>query len=139
MKELLGKKGLTILNVQFPLYGYMSKGTEFYLWTGTADAISIYKDKYVIVDWKDVQGLLGYWDSSTAFGAHLHQCLIYAKLLALHLELPYMPPIMIVPIDGITGQDVHPGLFKDHSRECVDALNDFTWSIKHPQPMLRYL
>jgi hypothetical protein len=127
-------KGLTLLDSQFSLYGYMKKTEDamVYLWKGKADAIAWFEGKFVIVEWKAVD-LNGYWDSTYGCGAHLHQCLVYAKLLQLQLDLPYLPYILIVPISGFTGKDTHPGLFKDYAQGCKDKLGEFEWSVERPE------
>lgn len=107
-----------------------------FLWQGNADAIGWYDGKYVIVDWKVVE-LQGYWDKNKdAFGTHLHQCLVYARLLQCHMKLDYLPYILIVPIDGFTGRDVYPGLFKDYPEECKHEMESFKWSVEKPDTSL---
>ena len=144
VRKALQKKyeGFQLLDVRFPLYGYM-KGpkhrsvSEVYLWQGEADAVAHYKGKYVIVDWKMVE-ILNYWEKEPkAFGAHLHQCIVYARLLRLHLQLDYLPPILIVAIDSVYGESIRPGLFTDYPKASKDALEEFAWSKEKPEPALQ--
>lgn len=130
------------LDSDFKLHGYMyskEEPPEVYLWKGDADAVGWYEDspeegRYVIVDWK-VCDILMFWKKNVnAYGKFLHQCLIYARLLQLHLKLNYLPHILIVPISGITGQDIHPGLFCDFPKECKEMINSFEWSTTPPKP-----
>ena len=127
----------------FPLYGYMWSRTEespkVYLWQGDADAVGWYEDddgvgRYVIVDWK-VLDILEFWKKNpNAYGKYLHQSLVYARLLQLHLELDYMPHILIVPINGLTGKDIHPALFSDYPEKCKEMIESFGWSTTLPEP-----
>ena len=136
--------GIELLVSHMQLYGYMYSQEKLsppvYYWYGEADAVGWYYNKergqyeYVIVDWK-VLDLLNYWKSSWAFGKHLHQCLVYARLLQLHLDLEYLPSILIVAISRNNGQDIHPGLFRDYPRDCKSLLNnELAWSIEQPKP-----
>jgi hypothetical protein len=128
LKEKL--HGLTFIDSQFPLYGYMknNEDSKCYLWQGRADAIALMDGKYVIVDWKVVSNIEEYWErDANAFGKHLHQCLVYSRLLKLHLELDYLPQILIVPIHG---KRFRPGLFRDYPQQCKDKVYSFTWSMK---------
>lgn len=128
-------KQLTLLDSQFPLNGYMKNPEDamIYFWNGKADAIAWYEGRYVIVDWKAVDLNPPYWDSKYGCGAHLHQCLVYAKLLQLHLGLPYLPYVLIVPISRFTGKEISPGLFKDYHKCCKDKLDEFEWSVERPE------
>ena len=107
LKEVFG---IDLLVSHMQLYGYMyskeESSPQVYYWQGDADAVGWYENKnteehgYVIVDWKVVE-LLNYWEKDkNAFGKHLYQCLVYARLLQLHLKLKYLPSILIVPISN---------------------------------------
>lgn len=79
--------------------------------------------------------ILEFWTKNPdAYGKYLHQCLVYARLLQLHLELDYLPHILIVPIHGITGQDIHPGLFYDYPKKCKEVMEGFEWSTTLTKP-----
>ena len=131
-----------LLEGHFPLYGYASDETDappqVYFWHGEADAIGWYeidegKGRYVIVDWK-VLDILEFWEKNKdAFGKYLHQCLIYARLFRLHMQLDYLPQILIVPISSITGKDTYPALFKDYPDDCKEAIESFKWSVELPK------
>ena len=87
---------LRFLDKKFPLFGFMRDAAtdtknhpKLYLWRGVADAIAYSRKlkKYVIVDLKVVNDLLSCCDKKTVLcGKHLHQCLLYAKLLQLHMQ-----------------------------------------------------
>ena len=134
---------IEFLDSHFPLHGYMYSKTEdspkVYLWQGDADAVGWYKDRrgkerYVIVDWK-VLDILEFWEKNKdAYGQYLHQCLVYARLLQLHLKLDYLPHILIVPISGETGRDLHPMLFYDYPEMCKEMIESFEWSTTLPEP-----
>lgn len=133
--------GIRWLDSPFKLYGYMhdkEESSEVYLWNGDADAIGWYGDspeegRYVIVDWK-VRDILRFWEKNVdAYGKFLHQCLIYARLLQLHMKLDYLPRILIVPISGITGKEIHPGFFHDFPEKCKEMINSFEWSTTRPK------
>ena len=64
---------------------------------------------------------------------------MYARLLQLHLELDYLPSILIVPISSDNGRDIHPGLFWDYPEECTTAIEEFSWSIDQPIKPPRYI
>ena len=87
-----------------------------------------------LVDFKVVDNILDYWKTKTDLcGKHLHQCLIYARLLKLHMELDYLPPSLIVVIDKVTGCQFYPPLFEDYPQECKDKLkNHYNWFKKPP-------
>ena len=134
--------GVTLFVSYMQLYGYMCspEKCQVYYWDGEADAVGWYYNKtreqneYVIVDWK-VLDLLNYWESSSAFGQHLHQCLVYARLLRLHLNLSYLPSILIVAISKYSGRDFQAGFFYDYPDECKSFLDEqLTWSIEQPKP-----
>ena len=111
-EEIFGYFGINILDKYFPLYDNASGKTDalpkVHFWHGKADTIGWYKDskteieRYVIVDWK-VLDILNFWEKNkNVFGKFFHQCLIYARLLQLHMDLYYLPHILIVPISSIT-------------------------------------
>lgn len=134
---------IKFLDSHFTLHGYMcsktKKSPKIYLWQGDADAVGWYTDsngegKYVIVDWKVVD-ILEFWKKNAdAYGRYLHQCLIYARLLQLHLKLEYLPHILIVPINGINGRQAHPVLFYDYPEMCKEMIDSFEWSTTLPEP-----
>ena len=94
-------------------------------------------ERYVIVDWK-VLDILNFWEKNkNAFGKCHHQCLIYARLLQLHMDLDYLPHILIVPISSITGKDVYLALFWDYPEECKQAIESFKWSLTLPKPTMK--
>ena len=144
-KTIKEKFDIKLFECDFPLYGYVYDKEEaapkVYLWQDAeADAIGWYYDKekkcdkYVIVDWKVVD-LLGFWKKSTTYGWYLHQSLVYARLLQLHMELDYLPPILLVPISNNDGRTIHPGLFYDYPDECKEAINVHCWSTTLPEPL----
>ena len=122
-------KNIEILQSKFPLYGFMTdkENLEINFWNGDADAIGWFEGHYVIVEWK-VVNLLEFWDDALAYGDYLHQCLVYARLLQLHLELEKLPYILIVPIYSETGNDIHPALFRDFPKECKEKIEHYEWS-----------
>ena len=146
LQEIFKAFRIHLLDGHYPLYGYVSDETDarpqVYFWHGEADAIGWYKDdkgeeRYVIVDWK-VLDIVEFWEKNKdAFGKYLHQCLIYASLLKLHMDLDYLPHILIVPISSITGRDIHPMLFWDYPEECKEAIKSFKWSIELPKPTMK--
>ena len=79
--------------------------------------------------------LLKFWKKSTTHGWYLHQSLVYARLLQLHMELDYLPPILLVPISNNDGRTIHPGLFYDYPDECKEAINVHCWSTTLPEPL----
>ena len=133
---------LEFLESKFSLFGFMrnratdeKKTPKLYLWQGDADAIAYSKKvgKYIIVDFKVVDNLSYYWQKKTDLcGKHLHQCLVYAKLLQLHMNLNYLPPSLIVVIDRVTGFQGFFPLFADYPKECKDKLDEYDWSIEQP-------
>ena len=110
------------------------KHPKLYLWQGEADAIavSIILMKYVIVEFKVVDNLLDYWKKTDLCGKHLHQCLVYAKLLQLHMKLPYLPSSLIVVIHKVTGKDGCFALFEDYPQEGKDKLDEYEWFTEQP-------
>lgn len=137
------KHNLRFLDSSFRLFGFMrevatdaKKHPKLYLWRGTVDAIAYSTElgQYVIVDFKEVENLLEYWRKRTDLcGKHLHQCLVYAKLFQLHMELDYLPPILIVAIDGFTGMDGYFPLFEDYPEQCYKKLDEYEWFVNPPQ------
>lgn len=136
--------GIDLLVSHMQLYGYMYRKKEsspqVYFWQGDADAVGWYENKntkeygYVIVDWRVVE-LLNYWAKDKyAFGKHLHQCLVYARLLQLHLKLEYLPSILIVPISNNNGKDIQAGFFWGYPEDCTSAMEQFSWSLEQPKP-----
>ena len=134
---------IKFLDSHFPLHGYMysklEKSPKVYLWNGDADAVGWYTDssgngRYVIVDWK-VLDILEFWEKNPdAYGKYLHQCLVYARLLQLHVKLDYLPHILMVPINGRTGKEMHPALFCDYPEMCKAQIESFEWSDTLPEP-----
>ena len=130
------------LESKFPLFGFMrevatneKKRPKLYLWQGEADAIAFSwdLDKYVIVEFKVVDNLSDYWESKTDLcGKHLHQCLVYAKLLKLQMNLPYLPPSLIVVIHKVTGKEGYFALFEGYHKECCEKLDEYEWFIEQP-------
>ena len=133
---------LSFRDSKFPLFGFMrevatneKKHPKLYLWQGEADAIAISwaLEKVVIVEFKVVDNLSDYWEKKTDLcGKHLHQCLVYAKLLQLHMNLPYLPPSLIVVIHKVTGNQGYFVLFEDYPQECKDKLAEYEWFTKQP-------
>ena len=127
-------KGIEFLQTEFRLYGFMQdkESSEIFLWNGNADAIGWLNGNYVIVEWKAVD-LLNFWEKNKdAYNKYVHQCLIYGKLLKLHLKLSKLPEILIVPISNQSGKDIHPTIFHEFPQECTKRLDDFIWSVKMP-------
>ena len=62
----------------------------------------------------------------------MHQCLVYAKLLQLHMKLPYFPPSLVVIIHKVTGKEGYFALFEDYPQECKDKLDEYEWFTKQP-------
>ena len=90
-----------------------------------------------MVDWK-VLDILNSWEKNkNAFGKYHHQCLIYARLLQLHMDLDYLPHILIVPTSSITGKDVYLALFWDYPEDCKQAIESFKWSRTLPKPTMK--
>ena len=145
LEEINKEFGIICLDSHYPLYGFMcKKATEtspnaVYLWQGEADAVGWYQDvygmsRYVIVEWK-VLDILEFWARNPdAYGKYLHQCLVYAKLLQLHVKLRYLPHILIVPISGANGRDIHPALFHDYPEKCKKMIESYEWSSTLPKP-----
>ena len=133
---------LNFYESKFPLFGFMrdvagneKKHPKLYLWQGEADAIAFSWKlmKYVIVEFKVVENLSDYWQKKTDLcGKHLHQCLVYAKLLQLHMKLPYLPPSLIVIIHKVTGKEGYFALFEDYPQECKDKLDEYEWFTEQP-------
>ena len=133
---------LSFFDSNFPLFGFMrdaatneKKHPKLYLWQGKADAIAYSRKlkKYVIVEFKVVDNLSDYWQKKTDLcGKHLHQCLAYAKLLQLHMKLPYLPASLIVVIHKFTGNQGYFALFEDYPQECKDKLDEYEWFTKQP-------
>lgn len=143
LDKLKSELGIVILESDFCLYGFMYSESELsprvYFWHGDADAIGYYYNKirnqyeYVIVDWKVKRDLLNFWESKDTFGMYLHQGLLYAKLLQLHLKLNHLPSFSLVPISGDNGSDVYPGVFSDYPDECKELINrQFWWGTEPP-------
>ena len=136
------QRNLYFLDSKFPLFGFMrevatneKKHPKLYLWQGEADAIAFswVLKKYVIVDFKVVDNLSDYWQKKTDLcGKHLHQCLVYAKLLQLHMKLPYLPPSLIVVIHKVTGKEGYFALFEDYPQECYEKLDEYEWFTEQP-------
>lgn len=144
--EMKTKFGIELLESDFHLYGYMnSKGElspEVYFWQGDATAIGCWRNKqkerneYVVVDWKTTRDLPNFWESKDTFGPNLHQGLLYAKLLQVHLGLDYLPSVLIVPISSDNGKDYQLGHFVDYPDECKTSINDdFSWHNKFPESL----
>ena len=137
------KHNLHFLDSSFRLFGFMrevatdaKKHPQLYLWRGVVDAIAYSTElgQYVIVDFKEVENLLDYYKKKTdLWGKHLHQCLVYAKLLQLHMGLDYLPPILIVAIDSFTGMDGYFPLFEDYPEQCYKKLDEYEWFVNPPQ------
>ena len=133
---------LNFYDSKFPLFGFMrevatneKKHPKLYLWQGEADAIagSEVLNKYVIVEFKVVDNLSDYWKRKTDLcGKHLHQCLVYAKLLQLHMKLDHLPASLIVIIHKVTGKEGYFALFKDYPKECYEKLDEYEWFTKQP-------
>ena len=136
------QRNLYFLDNKFPLFGFMrevatneKKHPKLYLWQGEADAIAGSNElhKYVIVEFKVVDNLSDYWQKKTDLcGKHLHQCLVYAKLLQLHMKLPYLPPSLIVVIHKVTGKEGYFALFEDYPKECYEKLDEYEWFTEQP-------
>ena len=86
------------------------------------------------MDFKVVDNLLDYWQKKTDLcGKHLHQCLVYAKLLQLHMGLRYLPGSLIVVIDKVTGMKGYFPLFEDYPEECSKKLDEYEWFKEQPK------
>ncbi|XP_015776098.1 PREDICTED: uncharacterized protein LOC107354171 [Acropora digitifera] len=118
---------------------------EFNFWDGKADAIGLREEKgvykYVIVEWKKTGSTLNaFWEHgdvnmrSAHYRDHLTQCLVYARLLKMHLSLNYWPPILIVLFNS-DKKYMHPRLFTDYPKESKRAIKKYQWS---PNPPLRF-
>ena len=112
------------------------KFPEVYLWQVDTGAVGWYRDKqgierYVIMEQVEVleADLPEFWQKHPdAYGKYLHQCLVCARLLQLHMSLSYLPHILIVPISGKTGESIYPGLFFDYPVKCKEVVESFEWT-----------
>ncbi|XP_067031757.1 uncharacterized protein [Acropora muricata] len=100
-------------------------------WDGRADAIGLLKgkdgDKYVIVEWKRAgKTLNAVWENKPSRD-YFTQCLVYARLLKLHLSLDYLPPILIVPFNSEC-EYMHPRLYTDYPDQFKEAIEEYEWS-----------
>ena len=85
------------------------------------------------MEFKVVDNLSDYWQSKTVlFRKHLHQCLVYAKLVQLHMKLPYLPPSLIVVIHKVTGKEGYFVLFENYPKECYEKLDEYEWFTEQP-------
>lgn len=147
--DLLCKKVWELFEIKlfvshFPLYGYMYSKTEespeVYKWQVDNGAVGWYQDKqgigrYVIMKQVEVleTEVPEFWlKHPDAYGKYFHQCLVCARLLQLHLNLKYLPHILIVPISGETGQSIYPGLFCDYPVKCKEVVESFEWTVGLP-------
>ena len=133
---------------EVPLSGFAfttDEKPEFNFWSGRADAIGLLEGedeyKYVIIDWKSTGSRLNaFWEHgddnmrSAYYRDHLTQCLLYARLLKMHLSLNYWPPTLIVPFNS-DKEYMHPRLFIDYPYESKKAIQKYQWS---PNPPLRF-
>lgn len=145
--DLLSKKVCELFEIKlfvshFPLNGNMKSKTEefpeVYLWQVDTGAVGWYHDKqgierFVVMEQVEVLEAdlpVGeFWQKHPdAYGKYLHQCLVCARLLQLHLNLDYLPHILIVPISGKTGQSIYPGLFFDYPVKCREVVESFEWT-----------
>ena len=116
LRKLPDEMNISIICGNFLLYGYMCNKKKLqpvtYLWQGNADAVGVFYNQkrkcseFVIVDCKVKRDLLDFWTTGDTFGMYLHQGILYAKLLQLHLELDYLPSVLLVPVSGDNGSDV---------------------------------
>ena len=132
---------------EVPLSGFaFTKGEnsrhKFNFWDGKADAVGLLEGedeyKYVIVDWKSTGSTLNaFWEHgdakmrSTYYRDHLTQCLVYARLLKMHLSLNYWPPTLIVPYN-FDKEYIHPRLFTDYPDKSKEAIEKYQWSTNPP-------
>ena len=104
-------------------------------WDGRADAIGLLEGehdyKYVIVEWKTASKLDSFWINKPS-GDGFTQCVVYARLLKLHLNLGYYPPILIVPFNS-EREYMHPRLFTDYPDQFKEAIDKYQWSTNPPQ------
>ena len=126
---------VNILYSKFPLFGFAkctpSEGKgSVYLWQGIADAIASHDNKFVIVEFKVID--LSICEKPQYYSKFLHQCLVYAQLLKLVMNLHYLPEILLVAIDKEGTGRFKPKFFKDYPAECKDKLNHFKWSKDPP-------
>ena len=120
------------LKSEFALFGYMTQSDISY-WDGIADAIGFYEGNYVIVDWKVVQPENFKRQNPDVYGgSYLHQCLVYARLLQLHLNLEKLPFIMIVLINNENGEEIHPHMIETYPDECTKLLESYNWFVNKP-------
>ena len=76
------------------------------------------------------------WKKKTDLcGKHLHQSLVYAKLLQLHMNLHYYPSSLIVVIHKVTGKEGYFALFEDYPKECYEKLAEYEWFTKQPSKL----
>lgn len=120
------------------------KGQERpYYWSGKIDAIGLMNgnDKdgcgVVVLDWITCSNIKTFWENATQYKNKLHQCLIYRRLLAVHMreyfEDPSIPEpgIMIVALDKENINDNDPRLCMDFNEleeaGIFEGLNRFKW------------
>ena len=141
-KYLKDKFKVSLLHAieEVPLSGFAFTTDENF-WDGKADAVGLLEGedryKYVIVDWKGTGSTSNsFWehgdDPPAPYRDHLTQCLIYARLLKMHLRLDYWPPILIVPYN-FDKEYIHPRLFTDYPDESKEAIEKYQWSTNPPQ------
>ena len=146
VEEIEKQFQLNIVCSEKPIGGFStdSKRQEGpYYWRGKIDAIGLMNgnDKdgcgVVVLDWRTCSRTSTFWEKASQYKAKLHQCLIYRRLLAVHMreyfEDPKMPEpgIMIVPLDADNVQDNDPRLCMDFTTlekaGILKKLDQFKW------------
>ena len=129
-------EGIEFLDAEFHLHGYMihRKIKKHYHWNGRTDVIGWYDNHWVIVDWKTSSSIENFWGINT-YKQYLHQCLVYSRLLQLHLDnLAELPQILIVAIDTSDAKKISAGLFSEFPEECKNKLQEYDWLRELDEP-----
>ena len=104
-------------------------------WSGIADVIGWYENHWVIVDWKTTSSIHNFWETTyRTYKHYLHQCLVYSRLLQLHLELKSLPQILIVAIDTTPAKNISACLFSTFPEECKKKLQEYDWLRELDEP-----
>lgn len=126
-----------------------SKTKTLHYWTGRFDAVGLMNENdkkgsgVIVIDWTTVcDDVTDFWEKADNYKQKLHQCIIYRRLLAIHMrDLEYFkdqeipePGIMIVAID-------RDNIFVNDPRLCLDftdlekvgifkKINHFDWRVE---------
>lgn len=151
VKDIEAKFQCKILWGEIEMHGFASKEERLHFWSGKLDAVALLNkndkngSRVIVIDWRTCDDVNKFWENAQQYKGKLHQCIIYRRLLAIHMKEYFKvqaipePGIMVVAIDRQNINVNDPRLCLDFTElknaGIFNKLNQFDWTVAKPNSL----